>query len=126
MSRQLAFSYALTGQTPEFSGHRKGQQKVLGGHLFAQLALQPLLAFVMLAVRAVAMTAGVRHQPLVFAGAALDLHLGAVLGATVFDGAKRVSVFSAQPIAVLREEIGLEGFDDGGQADHLTCPQATE
>ncbi len=29
-------------------------------------------------------------------------------------------------IPVLRQEVRLEGFNDGSQADHLTCPQVME
>ena len=60
--------------------------KVLGRHLLLHLAFQPLLTLVMLAVRAVAMAAGVRHQELMRTFRALDLHLAAGLRAALFHG----------------------------------------
>jgi hypothetical protein len=37
------------GPRPEFGRQGKGQQKVVGGHLFLHLAFQPLLTLVVLA-----------------------------------------------------------------------------
>ena len=65
------------GQRPEFKRHGEGQQKVFGGHLFLYLTFQPLLAFVVLAVRAVAVAAGMRHQTLMRTRRTLNLHLQA-------------------------------------------------
>ena len=64
-------------QRPEFGGQGKGQQKVLGWHLLLHLAFQPLLTLMVLAVGAVAMSAGVRHQLPMVTFRALDLHLRA-------------------------------------------------
>ena len=50
------------GQQPEFRRQGEGQQEVLRRHLLLQLPFQPLLAFMMLAVRAMSMAAGVRDQ----------------------------------------------------------------
>lgn len=71
------------GQRPELGRHGEGEQEVLGGDLLLHLALQPLLTLVVLAVRAVAMAAGVRHALVVCAFAAPDLHHGAGRGAAM-------------------------------------------
>ena len=112
-----------TSQPPEFRRQGKSQQKVFGWYLFLQLPFQPLLAFVVLAVRAVAMAAGVRHQDLMLAPRALHLHLGAGLRAAVSHGRQRPRVVGREFVAVLREEVGREGFDDGSEQDHLTSLQ---
>ena len=112
------------GQRPEFGRHGEGQQEVLGGHLLLQLAFEPLLALMVLTVRAVAMAAGMRHQCLVLAFGAFDLHLRAGLRAAMFDRREGPSVFRPETISILCEEVRLEGVDDRSQADHLTCPQA--
>ncbi len=64
------------GQRPELFGQGEGHQKILGGDLFLELTFQPLLAFMVLAVRTVAMAAGMRHQDLVVALGTLRQHLG--------------------------------------------------
>jgi hypothetical protein len=109
-------------QRPEFGGQGEGQQKILGGHLLLHLAFQPLLALMVLTVRAVAMAAGMRHQRLMRTLRAFDLHLGAGLRAAVLHGAQGALVSGQQTRAVLGEQFGFEGVDDRGQADHLTAP----
>jgi hypothetical protein len=52
----------LPGQRAERFGQGKGQQKILRRHLFLELTFQPLLAFMVLAVRTAAMTAGMGHE----------------------------------------------------------------
>jgi hypothetical protein len=52
------------GERPELGRQGEGEQEVLGRQLPLQLSFQPLLALVVLAVRAVAMTAGMGHQTL--------------------------------------------------------------
>ena len=61
----------LPSQWPELLGQGEGQEKILGGHLFLELTFQPLLALMVLAVRTVAMAAGVGHQNLAVALGAL-------------------------------------------------------
>ena len=112
------------GKPSEFGREREGQQKVLGRHLLLQLAFQPLLALVVLAVLAVAMAAGMRHPFLMRASCALDVHHGAGFCAALFHRRECPSVLGSEPVPILRQEVGLEAVDDGGQADHLTRPQA--
>jgi len=77
-AQQQVVEHALVrpGQRPELGREREGEQEVRGGDLPGELALEPLLAVVVLAVRAVAMAAGMRHQALLGATAALGQHLG--------------------------------------------------
>ena len=63
-------------QRPELLGQGESQKKILGGNLFLELTFQPLLAFMVLAVRTVAMGAGMRHENLAVALRALHQHVG--------------------------------------------------
>ncbi|MDP1653369.1 MAG: hypothetical protein Q8L56_11680 [Rhodocyclaceae bacterium] len=81
------------------------------------------MTLVMLTVRAVAMAAGMRHQLLVRAFRALDLHHRAGLGAAVLHRRESARVVRREPMPILRQEVGRETVDDRGQPDHLTVPQ---
>jgi len=74
----------LPGQRPKFSRQGEGQQKILGRHLFLKLPFQPLLAFMMLAMRAITMAAGMRDEDLFFTTVALRQHHRALHGAALF------------------------------------------
>ena len=87
------------------------------------LTFQPLPTLMVLTVRAVAMAAGMWHQFLMLASRAFDLHHGAGLCAALFHGRECSIVVRAESVPVLCQEVGLEGVDDGSQADHLTFPQ---
>lgn len=54
----------LPDERPKSSGYGKSNQKIVGRHFFFELALQPLLTFMTLAVRTIAMTAGMRDEAL--------------------------------------------------------------
>ena len=112
-------------QRPQFGRQRERQQEVLGRHLLGDLAFQPLLALVMLAMRAMAMAAGMRHQDLMVATLALDLHLQAGLGTASGHGRQRPQMIGVQLVPILRQEVAFESVDDGGESDHLTFPQST-
>ncbi len=58
-------------QRPELLGQGERQETVLGRHLFLELTFQPLLALMVLAVRTVAMAAGMGHEKLAVALGAL-------------------------------------------------------
>ena len=62
----------------------KKTQKILGRHLFFELPFQPLLAFMMLAMVAIAMAAGMRDEDLFFAAVALRQHHRALRGTALF------------------------------------------
>ena len=81
------------GQCPELGRQGEGEQEVLGGHLLGELAFEPLLALMVLAVRAVAMAAGMGHPRVMIACGAGGLHRRAGLGAAVFHRRKRMGVF---------------------------------
>ena len=100
-------------QRPERLRQSESQEKILGGHLFSELTFQPLLAFMVLAVRTVAMTAGVGHEKLAVALGALRQHVGTGCSAAMLHGAQRLEMGRQQRILVLVQERGLEGFDDG-------------
>jgi hypothetical protein len=60
--QRIEHALVRPGQRPEFSRQSKGQQKIRAGHLLLELALQPLLALVVLAVWTVAMATGMRYE----------------------------------------------------------------
>ena len=91
-----------------------------------QLAFQPLLALVVLTVRAVAMAAGMRNQFLVIAVLALDLHHRARRTAATANRRNRPQLLEAQPVAKLRHEVGFEFANDGREADHRGAFRARE
>ena len=57
----------LPGQAAQLFGQCKGDQKILGGQLFVQLILNPLPAFMVLAMGTAPMSAGVRDKDLFLA-----------------------------------------------------------
>jgi hypothetical protein len=90
------------------------------------LTFQPLLALVVLAVRAKAMTAGMRNEFLVIAAFALDLHHRAGRAAAMPQRRERSKLVKGQPGAKLREKVGFEGLDDVSEADHRAFPPKRE
>ena len=78
----------LPGQRPEFFGQGEGDEEILGRHLFLQLAFDPLLTFVILAMRAVAVAAGMRYENLAVAVFTLRRHQRALGGAAVLHRAQ--------------------------------------
>jgi hypothetical protein len=101
-----------------FGRQRKGQEKVVGRDEPLHLMFQPLLALVVLTVRAKAMAAGMRHEVVVRTVAALNLHHRTGRAAAVFDRRQRLHLVNAQPVTELREEVGSEFGDEGSEADH--------
>jgi hypothetical protein len=91
---------------------------MIGRDQALHLALQPLLALVVLAVGTQAMTARVRHQRVLFAARAAQLHHRAGGAATALHGVECASLVGAEPLAEAGVEVGLEAGDDGGERDH--------
>lgn len=113
----------LPSQRTQFFGQGEGQQKILGGHLFFALPFQPLLAFVVLAMRTVAMAARIRDEDLFFAAVALRHHQ-ALRGAALFQGGQRFALAGQQRILISRQEFGFKGLDDRREQHHLTLRQS--
>ena len=113
-------------QRPEFGGQGERHQEILGRHLLLHLAFQPLLTLMVLAMRAVAVAAGMRYQRLMFAFGAFDLHLQTRLRAAMRHRRQGAQVVKRQFVPVLRQEVRLESDDHGSQPDHLTFPQSME
>jgi len=114
------------GQRPEFGRQSKRHQEILGRHLLLHQTFQPLLTLMVLAMRAVAVTAGMRYQRLMLAAGAFDLYLQARLRAAVFQRRLGTMMLGPESVPVLRQDVGPEGFDHGSQPDHLTFPQSME
>ncbi len=99
-------------QRPQLLGQGESQQEILGGHLFIQLALQPLLTLVVLAVGTVAVTAGVGYEDVVVALAALCLHQGTERSTAGLHGGQRPAMARQDRPLILRQKVGLERLDD--------------
>ncbi len=101
-----------------FGRQRKGQEKVVGRDEPLHLTFQPLLALVVLTVRAKAMAAGMRDEVVVRTVTALNLHHRTGRAAAVLDCRQRLHLVKAQLMTKLREEVRSEFGDDGSEADH--------
>jgi hypothetical protein len=89
------------GQFPELRRQGEGQHEIVAQHLQPQLPLQPLLAFVLLAMRATAVPAGVRHDTLFVTGAAVRQHARRQRGAAVLHGDQRLPLAGQQQVRIL-------------------------
>ena len=112
------------GRPPQLGREGEGQQEVVARDQLVDLALQPLLALMVLAMGAGAVTAGVGDEALRVAGGALRLQAGAQRGTALLHGGQRLALAGQERVAVAGQELGLEGIDDGGQGDHCTAPHA--
>jgi hypothetical protein len=74
----------LPGQGTQSFGQSEGQHKILGWQLFVELSFQPLLAFIVLAMRTIAMSTGMRDENLFFTATAKRRHDWALSGSTLF------------------------------------------
>jgi len=66
-----------------------------------------------------------RHEDLVLAVAAADLHLQTGFIAAALHCRQRAPLIGVELAAILGQQVTLEVFDDGGEAYHLTFPQVT-
>ena len=111
------------GQAAQLGREREGEHEVAGRHQRAELALQPDLGFVVLAVRAGPVAAGMGHAALLAAGRACGQHARRKAGAAALERRHRLLLAGQQAGAILLHERGLELRDDFGQRDHSTVPQ---
>jgi hypothetical protein len=102
----------LKGQRSKFFGQGEGQQKIAGGHLFLELALKPLLTFVVLTVRAITVAAGMWHEGLVFAVLTLGQHDRTLRGPAELHGGQRLALAGQNRVLILRQKFVREGLDD--------------
>jgi len=114
----------LPSQRTQFFGHGEGQQKILGRHLFFELPFQPLLALMMLAMGATAMSAGMRNEDLFFAAVALRQHHRTLRGAALFQGGQGFALAGQQRVLISRQEFGFKGLDDRREQHYLTFRQS--
>jgi len=112
------------GQCSQLSGQGEGEQEILGRHLQAPLALEPLFALVMLAVRTEPVPARVRDQPRFGAFGAGREQLRGHTAAATMHRPQRLGAFRAQGVAVTGAVVGLEALDDLRERDHRTAPQS--
>jgi len=113
----------LPGQRPKLSRQGEGQQKILGRHLFLKLPFQPLLAFIVLAMRTIAMSTGMRDEDLFFTAIAKRHHDWALSGATMFQRRQGFKL-AGQHGLISRQKLGFKALDDRGKPYHLTPRQS--
>lgn len=114
------------GQCTEFRRQGEGHQEVLAGYEGLELALQPLLALVVLTVGAQPVAAGMGHPELLLAGRAAGLHFRAQCRPAGFHGRQGLVLLRLQPVAVLGQERRLELFDEGSEMNDFTPLQPME
>ena len=101
----------------QFGRQGEGDHKIVDGNLFLQLPFHPSLGFVMLAMRAVAVSAGVRQVDLLLAVRRIPPALLDLRGtAAVFDRKERVLLAGSEFARVLSQKLGSEGLDDAGES----------
>ena len=107
---------ALMGEREgaQLGGQGEGEQVILARDQFSCLALDPLLGFVGLAVRAAAMAAGMRDEDLLVAFRAGGLHAGGQAGPALPQGRERLELAWEHLVAILGQKGLLEGLDEGG------------
>lgn len=114
------------GQIAQLRRQGEGEQEMAARHLLPDLPFQPLLAFVMLAVRAIAMAAGVGHQTLFVTGTARRQHARRHGRAAVLHGGQRLALAGQQGGRILPKGVRFEAADDVGEGNHLTVPHWIE
>jgi hypothetical protein len=113
------------GESAPFGRQREGQQKMVGRDQALHLTFQPLLALVVLTVRAKAMAVGIRYEVVVRTVTALNLHHRTGRAAAIAQGREGTKLIEAQPVAKLRQEVRFEVADDRAEADHRVVPLAS-
>ncbi len=108
-------------QRAQFGRQGESQQEMIGRDQALHLTLQPLLAFVVLAVRAQTMAARVRHQRALFAVRAAKLHHRAGRAATAADSVECAALIGREAVPEAGVQVGVEaGFRaDGPRPDAL-------
>jgi hypothetical protein len=113
------------GQAAQFGRQREGEHEVGGRHQQLRLALEPGLGFVVLAVRAGAMAAGMGHASFIAAAGALRQHARRERRAAALHRRQGLPVAGQQPIPMTLQQRGFEALDQPGQCDHSTVPQVS-
>lgn len=113
----------LPGQRPEFGRYGESHQEIVGRDLTLELAFQPLLALKMLAMRAVAMAAGMRHEVSFVAGGTTRQHLWRHSRAAGFHGGQGLPLAGQHCVAILRQVSRFVAGNDFRKRD-LTTHQA--
>ena len=107
----------VPGQGTQFLWQGEGDQKVGARQQRLRLPFNPALALKVLAVRAAAVPAGMRHQALRTTAVALSQHLAANAAATALQGFEGFELAGQNPVLVPGQELGLEAGEDAGQRD---------
>jgi len=112
------------GKVPELFGQSEGEQVVLGRQPPAQLILDPLLIFMVLAMGTVSVAAGMGDIglfPALLIGT-LDQHVRTMLLSAPGHGLQGLSMTRQDKFWVLIKKAILELVDDCGEQNHLTPP----
>lgn len=121
---RIQHALVLPQQRAQLGRHGEGDQEVRRRHQRLGLPGDPALAFEELAMRAEPVTAGMRHQTLIAALAALGQHARGKPRAACRHGRQGLALAGQHTVAVAGQ-VGLrEALDDAGQRDHWTPAQS--
>jgi len=109
-------------EEPKLLGHSKGEQKVVAGQASFKLCFQPLAAFMVLALRTVAIAAGTVDM-MFFAAVVALIDGNAILSGTAFDDGIDGLFVLDRHIRISVKIFGSEGAEDlgNGAHDHTSC-----
>lgn len=112
------------GKIPELFGQSEGEQVVLGRQPPAQLVINPLLAFMVLAMGTVPVAAGMRDIGLLAALVigTLDQHMRTMLLSALGHGLQGLFMTRQDKFLVLSKKAIPELVDDRGEQNHFTPP----
>ena len=112
------------GKTPELLGEGKGDQIVLSRQPLAQLILDPLPIFMVLAMGTVSVATGMRNIDLFPAVVirALRQHVRAIFLSALCHGLQSLCMAWQDGILVSVQKTILEFVNDRGEQNHLTPP----
>ena len=110
---------------PKLFGHGEGEQEVIAGQSPLKLCIEPLAAFVILALRAVAVAAGAVDQVFFTAAVALIDGNAVCSGTAVDDGIDGLFMLQRH-IGISGEIFGAEGAEDLGNGAHDHTSSMTE
>jgi hypothetical protein len=110
-------------QSPQLRRYRDGDHEIVNRQQFGFLALQPLLAFVVLAVGAAAVTTGMGENCLMVAAVAFQHHDAAVLIAAAAHGLQISMMAWQKLLAVVLFQIAAIAIDQISKEDHQMSSQ---
>jgi len=101
-------------QVSQLGRHGECDHEIIGRHLFLTLVFQPLLRFMMLAMRTVTVAAGMWKVLVAVTGVTMDLHHGTVAVSTGLHGCQRFTLRGKQAMTILVQKVAFKLLNNGG------------